>query len=36
VMVPAGAELTIRNASVDPLVLMLTAAPPPVPHEEFG
>jgi mannose-6-phosphate isomerase-like protein (cupin superfamily) len=36
VLVPAGAELTIRNASVDPLVLMLTAAPPPVTHEEIG
>ncbi len=36
VLVPAGAQLTIRNASVDPLVLMLTAAPPPVPHEEIG
>jgi mannose-6-phosphate isomerase-like protein (cupin superfamily) len=34
VLVPAGANLTIKNASVDPLVLLLTAAPPPVPHED--
>jgi mannose-6-phosphate isomerase-like protein (cupin superfamily) len=29
VLVPAGDEVTVRNASVDPLVVMLTAAPPP-------
>jgi mannose-6-phosphate isomerase-like protein (cupin superfamily) len=29
VLVQAGQQLTIRNASVDPLVVMLTAAPPP-------
>ena len=29
VLVPAGAQLTIRNASVDPAVLLLVAAPPP-------
>lgn len=33
VLVPAGSEVTVRNASVDPLVLMITAAPPPVPRE---
>ena len=31
VLVPAGAQLTIRNASVDPAVLLLVAAPPPAP-----
>lgn len=29
VLVPAGAQLTIRNASGDPAVLLLVAAPPP-------
>ena len=32
VLVPAGSELTVTNASVDPLVLWLVAAPPPTPH----
>src|SRR5206468_1689665 len=31
VLVPAGSEVTVTNASVDPLVLMLIAAPPPAP-----
>jgi glyoxylate utilization-related uncharacterized protein len=31
VLVPAGAQLTIRNASADPAVLLLVAAPPPAP-----
>ena len=29
VLVPAGSELTIRNASVEPSVILLVAAPPP-------
>lgn len=36
VLVSAGQEVTIRNASVDPLVVMLTAAPPPVHREVTG
>lgn len=31
VLVEAGADLTVRNASPDPAVLLLVAAPPPVP-----
>jgi quercetin dioxygenase-like cupin family protein len=36
VLVPAGKEVSISNASIDPLVVMLVAAPPPsktVPDE---
>jgi glyoxylate utilization-related uncharacterized protein len=29
VLVPAGQELTVRNASEDPSVVLLVAAPPP-------
>ena len=29
-LVPAGAELTIRNASIEPAVILLVAAPPPI------
>ena len=29
VLVPAGAEVTVTNASVDPLVVFLMTAPPP-------
>ncbi len=29
VLVPAGSELTIRNASIEPAVVLLVAAPPP-------
>jgi mannose-6-phosphate isomerase-like protein (cupin superfamily) len=36
VLVTAGEEVTIRNASVDPLVVMVTAAPPPVAREVTG
>jgi mannose-6-phosphate isomerase-like protein (cupin superfamily) len=36
VLVSAGQEVTVRNASVDPLVVMLTAAPPPVGREVTG
>ncbi len=32
VLVPAGAEVTLKNASVDPLVVFVVAAPPPVPR----
>jgi hypothetical protein len=32
VLVPAGSELTIRNASVEPAVILLVAAPPPTPR----
>ena len=32
VLVPAGSELTIRNASVEPSVILLVAAPPPTPR----
>lgn len=31
VLVPAGSEVTVSNASAEPLVLFLMAAPPPVP-----
>ena len=31
VLVEAGVELTVRNASPDPAVLLVVAAPPPVP-----
>lgn len=30
VLVPAGAEVTVKNASIDPLVVFVVAAPPPV------
>ena len=30
VLVPAGAEVTVKNASIDPLVVLVVAAPPPV------
>ena len=36
VLVGSGEEVTIRNASVDPLVVMMIAAPPPVPREVTG
>jgi quercetin dioxygenase-like cupin family protein len=31
IVVPAGTELTLRNASEEPTVVMLTLAPPPAP-----
>ena len=31
ILVPAGTELTLRNASEEPTVVMLTLAPPPAP-----
>jgi quercetin dioxygenase-like cupin family protein len=30
VLVPAGAEVTVTNASIDPLVVFVVATPPPV------
>ncbi|HEX2031827.1 MAG TPA: hypothetical protein VHL78_10555 [Actinomycetota bacterium] len=35
-LVPAGAQLVISNASSDPLVVLLVAAPPPVPRPLSG
>jgi mannose-6-phosphate isomerase-like protein (cupin superfamily) len=34
VMVPAGSEVAVSNASVDPLVVLLVAAPPPAPRTD--
>jgi mannose-6-phosphate isomerase-like protein (cupin superfamily) len=34
VMVPSGAEVTLSNASVEPLVILLVAAPPPEPRAD--
>ena len=31
-LVPSGSELTIRNASEEPAVILLVAAPPPTPR----
>jgi hypothetical protein len=36
VVVPAGAEVVVTNASPDPLVLLMVTAPPPVPRELSG
>jgi len=36
VLVPAGAEVTVSNASADPLVLLLVAAPPPASRTGSG
>lgn len=36
VLVEAGVELTVRNASPDPAVLLLVTAPPPVPKLADG
>ncbi|MDQ3991114.1 MAG: hypothetical protein M3245_02225 [Actinomycetota bacterium] len=36
VLVPAGAELVITNASADPLVVLMLTAPPPVGAEAAG
>ncbi len=33
ILVPSGTRVTVTNASVDPLVLLLVAAPPPEPEE---
>lgn len=31
ILVPAGAEMVVTNASPEPLVVMMVAAPPPTP-----
>jgi quercetin dioxygenase-like cupin family protein len=36
VLVPAGAEVSVSNASADPLVVLLVAAPPPAPRAVRG
>lgn len=36
VLVPAGAEVSVTNASIEPLVLLLVAAPPPAPRAVSG
>ena len=36
VLVPAGAELHVANASPEPMVLLIVTAPPPVPREVSG
>ena len=36
VLVPRTAELTVRNASDEPAVILLVAAPPPVPRAVTG
>ena len=36
ILVQAGVELTVRNASSDPAVLLVVAAPPPVPRLTDG
>jgi mannose-6-phosphate isomerase-like protein (cupin superfamily) len=36
VMVPAGAEVVVTNASPDPLVVLMVTAPPPVSRETSG
>lgn len=36
VMVPAGAEVVVTNASPAPLVLLMVTAPPPVSRETSG
>ena len=36
VLVPAGSEVSVTNASTEPLVLLLVASPPPTPHEVSG
>jgi mannose-6-phosphate isomerase-like protein (cupin superfamily) len=36
VLVPAGSSVTVTNASVDPLVLLLVTAPPPAARAITG
>jgi mannose-6-phosphate isomerase-like protein (cupin superfamily) len=36
VLVPSGVEVTVTNASTEPLVLMVVAAPPPAAREVTG
>ncbi|HEX9377522.1 MAG TPA: hypothetical protein VGB19_14960 [Actinomycetota bacterium] len=33
-LAPAGGEVTISNASTEPAVILVTAAPPPAPGDE--
>jgi quercetin dioxygenase-like cupin family protein len=35
VLVPAGSELTVKNASEEPAVILLVAAPPPTPRAVY-
>jgi mannose-6-phosphate isomerase-like protein (cupin superfamily) len=36
VLVPAGSQVTVTNASVDPLVVMVVTSPPPVADAVTG
>jgi len=36
VLVPAGAEVSVTNASIEPLVVLLMTAPPPIHKEDTG
>jgi quercetin dioxygenase-like cupin family protein len=36
VLVPAGDEITVTNASADPAVVLVVAAPPPTPRPVSG
>jgi oxalate decarboxylase/phosphoglucose isomerase-like protein (cupin superfamily) len=36
VLVPAGAQVSVTNASAEPLVLLLVAAPPPTARAVTG
>ena len=36
IVVPAGAELVVTNASTEPLVVLMVVAPPPLPPAEPG
>ncbi len=36
VLVRAGSDLVITNASADPLVILMVTAPPPTPHAVSG
>jgi mannose-6-phosphate isomerase-like protein (cupin superfamily) len=36
VLVPAGSDLVVTNASGEPLVVLMVTAPPPAPRERSG
>lgn len=36
VLVPAGSEMVVTNASPEPLVILMVAAPPPTPRAVSG
>jgi mannose-6-phosphate isomerase-like protein (cupin superfamily) len=36
VLVPAGSEVVVRNASIEPLVVLMVTAPPPTGPREEG